>query len=232
MFRVRTTSVWPTATTAITATLVLIRVNVRAGQEIGYLGGEEGRDDDDDQDEDELAELFGPDVPEESLASARSTVGGADGCPMAAASTRSAVASSRPRIAICRPSRMTRIRSLVARTSGRSELIRMIASPSRGKLVDDLVDLGLRPDVDPPRGLVEDQNARARVQPFAQDHLLLVTARERRDGHSDRRRADPQPLAITFRGGLLGRRWIRPESIQVSRRGSAARYSPRSTAGR
>ena len=57
----------------------------------------------------------------------------------------------------------------------------------------------------PARRLVEDEHARMRVQPLAQDDLLLVAARQRRHRHADRRRADAQPLPIGVGGGLLGR---------------------------
>ena len=79
-----------------------------------------------------------------------------------------------------RPSRMTTIRSLMASTSGMSELMRMIAIPSCGELIDHLVDLGLRADVDAAGRLVEDQHAGSGVQPLAEDDLLLVAARQRR----------------------------------------------------
>ena len=50
-------------------------------------------------------------------------------CPMAAVITRSCVASLRSKMAICRPSRMTTMRSLMANTSGRSEEIMMMPMP-------------------------------------------------------------------------------------------------------
>ena len=49
---------------------------------------------------------------------------------MAAVITDSWLASSRSKIAIWRPSRMTSTRSLIASTSGRSEEIRMMPMPS------------------------------------------------------------------------------------------------------
>ena len=49
---------------------------------------------------------------------------------MAAVITVSSVASSRSRIAICRPSRMTSTRSLIANTSGSSDEIMMMPIPS------------------------------------------------------------------------------------------------------
>ena len=101
-----------------------------------------------------------------------------------------------------------------------------------GELVDDLVDLGLGPDVDPARGLVEDEHARMRVQPLAQHDLLLVAARQRGDRHLDRRRRG----CAGGRGSAPRRR---PRPIAGSARvdpgsgpGSAARCWPRSTAGR
>src|SRR5919106_92990 len=51
--------------------------------------------------------------------------------PIAAVMTRSSVASARSNSPIWRPSRMTRTRSLIASTSGRSDEMRMIAIPAR-----------------------------------------------------------------------------------------------------
>ena len=67
----------------------------------------------------------------------------------------------------------------MARTSGRSLEMRMIARPGRGELRDDAMDLDLGADVDAARRLVEDQHPRLRGQPLAEHDLLLVPAGQR-----------------------------------------------------
>ena len=67
--------------------------------------------------------------------------------------------------------------------------------PPAAEVVDQVMDLDLGADVDAPRRLVEDQHLRLRLQPLADDDLLLVAAGERRGRRVDRRRADAQPLA-------------------------------------
>src|ERR671915_1498346 len=67
-----------------------------------------------DGEERQLPEAFGPE-----------TQKAAHSAPIAAVMTVSSVASPRSKRPICRPSRMTRTRSLMASTSGRSEEIRM-----------------------------------------------------------------------------------------------------------
>src|SRR6478609_4326812 len=52
------------------------------------------------------------------------------------------------------------------------------AGAARGERVDDLVDLALGADIDAPRRLVEDEDARRTHQPFADDDLLLIAARQ------------------------------------------------------
>ena len=52
------------------------------------------------------------------------------------------------------------------------------ATPGLGELGDELVDLRLRADVDPARGLVEEQHPAVAHQPAREDHLLLVAARQ------------------------------------------------------
>jgi len=46
------------------------------------------------------------------------------------------------------------------------------------ELGDELLDLGLRPDVDAARRLVEDEEPGRRREPAREEHLLLVAARE------------------------------------------------------
>ncbi len=126
-------------------------------------------------------------------------------------------ASSRSKIAICRPSRMTRTRSLIASTSGRSDEIMMMPMPSRGELADHGVHLGLGADVDAARRLVEDEQRGLRVQPLAQHHLLLVAAGELGDRQVDRGRADRQALAEGLGGARSPRRVrIRPRPVEIA----------------
>src|SRR5207247_1369790 len=58
-----------------------------------------------------------------------------------------------------------------------------------GESVDDLVDLGLRTHVDPPRRLVQENDPRLRHQYLSQHHFLLVPPRETRH----RRLLPPRP---------------------------------------
>src|SRR2546428_675718 len=94
---------------------------------VGDLGRKERSDGNEDEHERELADLLRPDAAEQPC---HAVPAGASVCPIAAANTRSWVASALAKTATCRPSRMTRMRSLIARTSGSSELIRMMARPS------------------------------------------------------------------------------------------------------
>ena len=55
-----------------------------------------------------------------------------------------------------------------------------MATPFRSQMVDDLVNLRFRAHVHAARGLVQDQQFGHGGQPFADDHLLLVAAAERR----------------------------------------------------
>src|SRR5436309_9189477 len=91
------------------------------------LGREEGDDRDEDEHKRELADLLRSNAAEQE---GHTTTAGVASCTMAVASTRSCVASALSKTAICRPSRITRMRSLMARTSGSSELMRMTAIPS------------------------------------------------------------------------------------------------------
>src|ERR1700678_1229362 len=62
-----------------------------------------------------------------------------------------------------------------------------------GDLADELVEVGLRLDVDADRRLVDDEDLRLRRQPFCDRHLLLIPAREIADDWSERRRATVEP---------------------------------------
>src|SRR5207245_3287592 len=72
-----------------------------------------------------------------------------------------------------------------------------------GELVDDLMDLCLRPYVEAPRRLVEDEDPRSRIEPLAQHNLLLVAAREGTGGglHGGSPDAQAFPEALCH-GGL------------------------------
>jgi len=52
----------------------------------------------------------------------------------------------------------------------------------RGEFVDDPVDFCFRANIDTHGGFVEQVQVRARAQPFRQDDLLLITARELTQG--------------------------------------------------
>ncbi len=52
------------------------------------------------------------------------------------------------------------------------------AHSRRRDLVDDGADLGLGADIDADRRLVHDEDPRVRLQPFGEQHLLLVAARQ------------------------------------------------------
>ena len=77
-----------------------------------------------------------------------------------------------------RPSAMTTMRSASASTSGRSEETTSSATPRGGERAQQPVDLGAGADVDAARRLVDDQEPRLHRQPFREQHLLLVAARE------------------------------------------------------
>src|SRR5215217_3491986 len=64
----------------------------------------------------------------------------------------------------------------------------------RGQAGDDPMHLRLRADVDPARGLVEDQDLRIGRQPLGEHDLLLVAARQRLGGLSEAGGLDLQAL--------------------------------------
>ena len=51
-------------------------------------------------------------------------------------------------------------------------------APIRGHPPNQLVDFALRPNVNPARGIVEKNHPRLDLEPFADDHFLLVPARQ------------------------------------------------------
>src|SRR5688500_165420 len=73
--------------------------------------------------------------------------------------------------------------------------------PARRQLRDELVDLRLGPDVDPARGLVEEEHARLGHQPLGEHDLLLVPTRELVDegvqaGRLDAQRREQRPRLV------------------------------------
>ena len=72
-----------------------------------------------------------------------------------------------------------------------------------GQRADQLVDLLLGADVEAARRVVEDDDARPRVQPLGEHHLLLVAAGEVQAERIDARRADAQPLDPALREPAL-----------------------------
>ena len=78
------------------------------------------------------------------------------------------------------PSAMTRMRSLIASTSGRSDEMTRMARPVVGKLGDDVMDLRLGADIDAVRRLVENEHGGLGRQPFGEGDLLAVPAGQQR----------------------------------------------------
>ena len=130
---------------------------------------------------------------------------------------RSSVAWSNS--ATIRPPRMTSTRWASPSTSSCSDEISRTAMPVGGERVDQLVDRALRADVDSPRRLVGDEDARAAKQPLREQHLLLVSARERvtialGDGWSPARRR----AASARRGAPLAAAARMTPSVETSPR--------------
>ena len=114
--------------------------------------------------------------------------------PAAAWITRSGVASARDSSATSRPSRITRIRSLMPRTSGSSEEMRRIVRPCVARCEIVRWTSAFVPTSTPWVG-----SSRSRIFGSAASHLpehdlLLVAAREAADDLRGRRRLDPQLL--------------------------------------
>ena len=89
---------------------------------------------------------------------------------MAAVMTFSWVASSRSKMPICLPSRMTRMRSLMASTSGRSDEMRMMPRPSAARSLIMWWTSALAPTSMPRVG-----SSRMRSLGWALSHLLNIT---------------------------------------------------------
>ena len=86
--------------------------------------------------------------------------------------------------------------------------------PLRGQIAHDAENARPRADIDADRGTVKDQQPWLRRQPFRQHHLLLIAARQGRDGvlglaDLDAQPSDPSPDQIG-----LGRVRDQPEPVQ------------------
>ena len=90
------------------------------------------------------------------------------------------------------PSRITRMVWLRPIVSSSVSAVRMMPMPLVRQRADQLVDLLLGADVEAAGRVVEDHDARPRVQPLGEHHLLLVAAREVEAERVDARRADAQ----------------------------------------
>ena len=127
------------------------------------------------------------------------------------------------------------MRWLVRSTSSSSDEMNTQDMPSSARDEDELLDVGLGPDVDAAGRLVEDEQARARRQPAGEDHLLLVAAAQVLDRLVGRRRGDVEELDVALgdlvllaraRGAGTSRGW--PASPgRCSRGRSGRRRSPR-----
>ena len=111
---------------------------------------------------------------------------------VASRSTCSSVAPSPGSSPTVRPSAITTMRSASASTSGRSEDTTSERHAAVGQRAQQAVDLGARADVDAARRLVDDQQPRLHRQPFGEQHLLLVAARQIADDLVHARRRDAQ----------------------------------------
>ena len=69
-----------------------------------------------------------------------------------------------------------------------------------GQIVEQSVDLGLRPDIDAARRLVEDQDVGVAREPLRDDDLLLVAARQVAGLLTHRGRLDRKVLDLALRG--------------------------------
>ena len=187
MFRVRTTSTCPTATTSDDCRPVVSRLTLRGSKIVWDLGREKEEHDDGHDEQDQLAELLGSDPPQNGVAHERSFSQEAAGhqaidrrdrfrsgraidpspagsispdCPIAADRTRSWVASS-----MVEDGHLAAFAHDQDAVAHREHLGQVRADQDdrhspRGQLVDQLVDLGLGADVDAASRLVEDQDLR------------------------------------------------------------------------
>ena len=113
-------------------------------------------------------------------------------CPIRSTCSRLVRRARRRRAAVITPSRMTRTVWLRPIVSSSVSEVRMTAMPSARDGAHQLVDLLLGADVEAAGRMVEDQDARAGLQPLGEHHLLLVAAREVEAQRVDAGRADAQ----------------------------------------
>ena len=125
--------------------------------------------------------------------------------------TLSGVASARANSAAIVPPRTTRMRCDIPSTSGSSLETITIAAPRAGQLEHQLVDLGLRADVDAARRLVEEKDARVAEQPL-REHDLLLRCRPRGCARAARCRACECAVRAIMR--FVGRRARARRSIK------------------
>ena len=136
--------------------------------------------------------------------------------PVARDMTASCVASSRSRMPICRPSRMTRMRSLIASTSGRSEEMKRMAIPCSASSRTMACTSALAPTSIPRVGSSRTRILGPCVQPLAEHHLLLVAAGQLGDHVRGGRRLDLQPLPEPLGRLLFGGTADEAEPRQVA----------------
>ncbi len=100
------------------------------------------------------------------------------------------------------------------RTSGSSDEMKRIPEALACELVAQSKNLRLRPDVDPPRRFVEDQDTWTNRQPAGEDDLLLIASREPADVTTNRWCPDRQALDVFLDDGLLAILLDKPEPRQ------------------
>ena len=104
-------------------------------------------------------------------------------------------------------------------TSIRSLDTTITAIPLAGEVIDDLVDLGLGPDIDAPGRLIEQQHFHRHRQPAAQNGLLLITAGQVHDFLAALRAYDFQRLDLLV-ALLFSQRREQPAKARVTSTGA------------
>ena len=99
-----------------------------------------------------------------------------------------------------RPSDITTMRSEAVSSSESSEEMTSTALPRAARSRTSVMISAFEPMSTPAGRLVEHEDVRLGVQPFADDDLLLVSARERADRRLARGRLDPQALDLPVGG--------------------------------
>ena len=110
-----------------------------------------------------------------------------------------------------RPSRITTTRSLIARTSGRSEEMTMTAMPSRARSSIRWWTSALAPTSMPRVGSSRMSTRGSTLSQLSQHRLLLVAARQVADRREQRCGADAQPIAEALGRAPLGTPVEQPE---------------------